>query len=64
MSPVVDAMVMDLAGKLVQLMASGENWQIALHGGRGGRRADGSEAHSQATADAAQPAAEPAVSLG
>lgn len=36
MSTVVEAVISDLIKELGQLMASGENWQIVLHGGRGG----------------------------
>ena len=36
MTPHVETIVTDLAKELSQLIQSGENWQIALHGGRGG----------------------------
>jgi hypothetical protein len=35
MAPMMEAMVKDLVKELAQLMTSGENWQIVLHGGRG-----------------------------
>ena len=31
-----DIIISDLARELSQLLQSGENWQIVLHGGRGG----------------------------
>jgi hypothetical protein len=34
--PTVSAVVASLAGELTQLIRSGANWQVALHGGRGG----------------------------
>lgn len=33
---VVDEIVMQLAPQLAGLLASGENWTLTLHGGRGG----------------------------
>jgi len=36
MVPRSDSIVSDLAKELSQLMQSGENWQVVLHGGRGG----------------------------
>ena len=36
MAPGIESIVSDLAKELVQLLQSGENWQIVLHGGRGG----------------------------
>ena len=35
MTPTVETVVVDLTRELSQLMTSGENWQIVLHGGRG-----------------------------
>ena len=36
MTPSFDAVVVDRFRELAQLMQSGENWQVVLHGGRGG----------------------------
>jgi hypothetical protein len=36
MTSTFDAVVSSLARELSQLIQSGENWQIVLHGGRGG----------------------------
>lgn len=36
MAPSIETIVSDLAKELAQLMQSGENWQVVLHGGRGG----------------------------
>lgn len=36
MPSAVEAIVADLINELAQLMTSGENWQIVLHGGKGG----------------------------
>lgn len=36
MPSIVEAVLNDLSRELVQLMTSGENWQIVLHGGKGG----------------------------
>ena len=36
MNSTVETVVVDLAKELSQLMQSGENWQVVLHGGRGG----------------------------
>ena len=35
-TPIVETVVVELTRELSQLMTSGENWQIVLHGGRGG----------------------------
>jgi hypothetical protein len=36
MAPSIESIVSDLAKELAQLLQSGENWQVVLHGGRGG----------------------------
>ena len=36
MTPTVETVMIEFARELSQLMTSGENWQIVLHGGRGG----------------------------
>jgi hypothetical protein len=36
MPPTIESVVSVLAKELVQLLQSSENWQIVLHGGRGG----------------------------
>lgn len=36
MTSAVETIVVDLAKELAQLIQSGENWQVALHGGKGG----------------------------
>ena len=36
LTPAVETVLAALARELPQLMMSGENWQVVLHGGRGG----------------------------
>ena len=36
MAPIIVKIVSDLAKELATLPQAGENWQIVLHGGRGG----------------------------
>lgn len=36
MNSTIETLVTGLVGELSQLIQSGENWQIVLHGGRGG----------------------------
>ena len=36
MAPNVESIISDLAKELAELLQSGENWQVVLHGGRGG----------------------------
>lgn len=36
MPSTVEAVIADLTNELTQLMTSGENWQIVLHGGKTG----------------------------